>query len=348
MQVIFDNIIFSLQKSGGGSLYWSELIKNMSSKIFAFLNSAQAKNNYFYPSSNIENFTVDERPVMVSRYLPVHRKATVPFIFHSSYYRYCNSHNAINITTVHDFVYEKYRKDLFSLIHKIQKRSAVMHSSGVICISVNTYKDFKSLYPKYSGEITVINNGISKDYYVIKETKKTKKVIFIGSRAHYKNFFYSVHLLSKIEGLEFVIIGGGELNRKEKKFLDVNLPGRYTKLSNITNSELNKLYNESFFLLYPSLYEGFGIPVVEAQAAGCPVVCCFRSSIPEVAGNAAVFINGQDLLSDVKSIQTLFDSKIYTALIERGLNNSKRFSWEKCAQDTYEFYIKVYQKVISE
>jgi mannosyltransferase len=169
-------------------------------------------------------------------------------------------------------------------------------------------------------------------------------VLFIGGRAGYKNFEYAVQIIGELPELYLQIIGGGELTDREIALLKKHLPDRYEYYQSLSNKELNIKYNEAKFLLYPSLYEGFGIPVLEAQAAGCPVVCCNVSSLSEIAGDAAIYISGKDMANDLCSISNLEDRDYYHHIVEKGLNNCRRFSWKKCAEQTYEFYREVWSK----
>lgn len=342
MKIVYDNIIFSLQKNGGGTVYWSELLTHNLNEITKQLTYIDRKKNPVYLRYRFTN--IRRRLIPIVRYLNPFVISKEYFIFHSSFFRVACSRKAINITTVHDFIYEYYRKDLKSIFHKWQKKYAVMHSSGVICISENTMKDFKYFYPHYNKEVKVIYNGISSDYYQIPNIQKKKQVLFVGARNEYKNFPYAIDILTRFPEYTFILIGGGALTAHEKYLLDTRLSGRYLKMDFVSNQELNILYNESFYLLYTSLYEGFGLPVVEAQAAGCPVVCCNVSSLPEVTNQHAVLISGSDIDKDIEKITLLNDTKYYNDLILNGITNSKKYSWDKCAHETLAFYKKIFEK----
>ena len=269
----------------------------------------------------------------------------LPFIFHSSLYRYCKNKNAINITTVHDFTYEYYRKDLKSNLHKIQKKNAVMHSDGVICISENTKKDLLKFYPKYKGKIKVIYNGYStQKYFCETNIEKTKNVLFVGARTDYKRFDFAIDIISHLPDYKLIIIGGGQLSEAEKIILEKKIPNQYEKAGYLSDEALRKLYNSAFCLLYPSEYEGFGIPVIEAQACGCPVVCQAKSCIPEVAEKSAIYIDSSDLNKSVNEIKQLLDSDFYNEKVQLGLQNVKRFSWDKCADEVRQFYEEVFNQ----
>jgi mannosyltransferase len=338
MKTVYDDIIYSLQRSGGISLYWSQLETYLYQDIHLLYPGY--KKNIFFPKFRGEEI-FKNKALLFERYRNVELNKTEPFIFHSSYYRYCKNENALNITTVHDFIYEYFRHDLKSNMHKIQKKMTIEKSRAIICNSENTRKDFLLFYPNYKGILKVIYLGLSNEYYHINRQRKNV-VVFVGGRTGYKNFEYAVKLIHKFPLLKLQIISGGNLKKQEIVLLEKYIPNRYEYYRSLSNKELNIKYNEAKFLLYPSLYEGFGIPVLEAQAAGCPVVCCDVSSLPEVAGDAAVYISGQDLDNDLHIISELDNHDYCEHIVERGLNNCQRFSWKKCAEQTYEFYQEVW------
>jgi mannosyltransferase len=334
MKIIYDDIIYSLQRSGGISLYWSQLEAYLDQDIHLLY--AGYDKNIFLPDFKGEKI-IKKNILLFERYKNVRFNEVNPFIFHSSYYRYCKNKNAINITTVHDFTYELFRHDLRSDMHKIQKKEAIENSKAVICNSENTRKDFLFFYPDYKGILKVIYLGLSDEYHRVNRQRKNS-VVFIGGRIGYKNFGYAVKLIHNLPWLNLQIIGGGELTKQEIVLLKKYLPNRYEYYRSLSNRELNDKYNEAKFLLYPSLYEGFGIPVIEAQAAGCPVVCCSVSSLPEIAGDAAVYISGENMDDDSHIISGLEDRDYYYHIVEKGLNNCRRFSWKKCSEQTYDLY----------
>jgi len=339
MKIIYDDIIYSLQRSGGISLYWSQLEKYLLCDIKLLYNNC--KSNIFF----IDDILMQEKRrdicIHFERYKNIQLSEKSPFIFHSSYYRYCKNKNAVNITTVHDFVYEHFRRDIKSIVHKMQKRNAIYNSHGIIFVSESTKNDFEFFYPNYKGEKKVIYHGVAPEYQKLNLARKSS-VIFIGGRSPYKNFFYALKVMQKMPQFKLLIIGGGPLTKKEMIYLNRYVPDRYEHYQALSNEELNLKYNEAYFLLYPSLYEGYGFPVVEAQAAGCPVACCYVSSLPEAAGNAAVYISGKDVDGDVEKISQLNNKNTYNFFVEKGLENCKKFTWKKCADETYKFYEEVY------
>ena len=340
MKIIYDDIIYSLQRSGGISLYWSKLETYLNQNIRLLYRNHE--DNIFYSSSSAAKQIISKNLIILERYTNVAVLEKTPFLFHSSYFRYCKNKNAINITTVHDFVYEYFRHDLKSVAHKVQKRKAISNSQGVIFVSESTKKDFEFFFPDFKGKKKIIYHGIAAEYTNLSLPKKNN-VIFIGGRANYKNFIHALKIMQKMAQFTLQIIGGGHLSKEEIICLNKYIPGRYEYYQSLSNEELNLKYNEAYFLLYPSLYEGFGFPVVEAQSARCPVVCCYISSLPEVAGDAAVYISGKDIDDDLKKVSQLDDKNTYNALCEKGLENCKKFTWKKCAEETYDFYEELYE-----
>jgi mannosyltransferase len=170
---------------------------------------------------------------------------------------------------------------------------------------------------------------------------KINFVLFVGWRHSYKNFHVAVQAIAARPDYWLVSVGGETLNPRERQLLQTHLPNRHVHLPAVDDEHLNHLYNYAHALLYPSSYEGFGLPVLEAMAAGCPVIATNASSIPEVCGDAGLLVDGAlpDVLAD--KITGLQNSEFRSEIIAKGYRQAKRFSWEKCYRETMSFYEQV-------
>lgn len=320
-----DSIIFHLQTSGGGiSVYFKELIKRINNNNIIHTISP-------FPKGKLYRF--------------FNIKKCDCLVFHSSYYRTTKQKNVHNITSVHDFTYEKFIRGPKRWLHSWQKFRAIRHSDAIICISENTKKDLLHYLPDMDPEkITVIYNGVSDLFFQIQDLAPPEKkyLLFVGARGGYKNFKAAAEAVALVPGIELCAVGGGHFSKHERAWLDGLLQGRYRHAGMVTTEELNILYNLATALLYPSSYEGFGIPIAEAMRAGCPVIAVNASSIPEVAGEAGLLLESVDpnLMRD--AIVHVLDQHNREQLVMKGLERAKRFSWDT----TFEQTLAVYEKVL--
>lgn len=306
--VTFDNIIFSLQRYGGISVVWTELLQRAQADKELNLTELDYRNERLYR--------------WLERYRIPDYMAEKPSVFHSSYFRVLPQAGVHNVTTVHDLTYHFYRKGLPKAVHLWEEARALKHSEAIICISENTKRDLLTFYPWVKEEtIHVIYNGVSDDFYPIKNIEKKGYLLFIGnSSVSYKRYDIAQEV-AKRTGLELVAA------------------------RNVTSEELNKLYNEALCLLYPSDYEGFGLPILEAQKAGCPVIAQNYSSVPEVIGKGGLIVEHsstekivQQMVEKVNEVQ----SRPMQGIIAAGIENAKRFSWD----NTYEQTKNVYRQLL--
>lgn len=352
--IYLDNIVFSLQKSGGISVVWYEHLKRLlNENVYdvKILEYDSAINNHFRKDLIIDNDLLLQKSsklLKLKRYLnPKFDSGSSPFLFHSSYYRTCRNKNAINITTVHDFTYEYFGKGITKKIHCNQKYKAIQNSDLVICISENTKQDLLRFLPEVNQDkIRVVYNGVSNDYFKLPTSnddryKEDPYVLFVGARNWYKNFDLAVEAIAETQ-LSLKIVGS-PLSDSELNFLESKLgKNRYNYAGRVSNSELNMLYNNAYCLLYPSSYEGFGIPVIEAQKAGCPVIAMDCSSITEIVGDKSLLINDKSTNQIVQKLNLLKGPSFREQIISIGLENSRRFSWD----NTYRNTMNVYEEAI--
>lgn len=354
--IYLDNVIFDAQKSGGISVVWYELVSRLMKEdgLKIKFKDNRTLSNIFRSRLiiNDEQYTIErDRLYPLSVFYPVYVKEKAPFIFHSSYYRYCSNNNAINITTVHDFTYEYYIKGLSRWKHCWQKYKAIRHSDYIICISESTKKDLMKFLPDIDEKkIRVVYNGVSEDYFETSENlcsinipfEKKSYLVFVGSRVNYKNFELAVRSIGKTS--YSLLIVGAKLSNDEQKLVNDCLPqNRWHSAGFMSNHDLNIAYNNAAALVYPSKYEGFGIPVLEAQRAGCPVIAYNGSSIPEVIGDTPLLMNELSEEELLEKMKLLSDNRLIENVITKGLENSKRFSWDKMYHD----YKNLYEEAIS-
>ena len=307
MQVIYDNIIYSLQRYGGISVVWTEL-----------LNRALADKDLAVKELDYRQIP----PRFMERYRIPAYKAETPSVFHSSYFRVLPQKGVYNVTTVHDLTYHFYRRGLAKAVHLWEEERALRNSEAVICVSENTKRDLLHFYPWVKEEnIRVIYNGVGDEFYPIESVEKKGYLLFIGnSQVPYKRFDVAQEVARKT-GLELKVA------------------------AHVTREQLNIMYNEALCLLYPSDYEGFGIPILEAQKAGCPVIAQNNSSIPEVMGEGGFMVAPGALTrmaDEMADKVRLILSQSMQPVIEKGMQNAKRFSWDKTYAQTKQVYEDIY------
>lgn len=264
------------------------------------------------------------------------------------------------VTTYHDIIYfEKKQKREFKFIenmhHKIMIPICKNLSSKNICVSNFTQKRSRKILNLKNSK--VILEGIEEKFKPIKDKELIHKIIkkynlkmpfifYIGSLSPRKNPIRIIHAFNSIKHdipHTLYFFGGYSWRDKEVlKLINNTNDNRIEKKGFVNEEDLIYLYNAADLFVYPSLYEGFGLPILEAQACGCPVITSNLASMPEVANNSAILINPYNVKEISKVIlKTIKDQKLKNDLVKKGLKNVKRFSWKKCARET----LKVYEEI---
>jgi glycosyltransferase involved in cell wall biosynthesis len=253
------------------------------------------------------------------------------------------------VLTIHDMIHElfpdlySYDKDTVS-----NKKVLIENANAIIVVSDNTKKDILYFYPHVDeNKIFVIPlaTSINTSPKCIKANilKGKKYILFVGSREGYKNFLWMISAISKWlikNDLYLVCLGGGDFNNTEiYDFKIYNITNRVFHFVS-SEEELSSFYSNAELFLFPSLYEGFGLPILESMSCGCPVVLPFLSSFPEVASNAGVFYDfdsPNDLLDKLDTLHSNLNFRL--KIKEQGFLNVKKYSWKntsiKC-QSVYE------------
>lgn len=344
-----DNLVFSLQKTGGGSIYWESIVKaalldtSFDVTIFERKDSRQNEVRNKMSLASAKRIIQSELPLRVDEF----KKLDIPEdgLLHSSYFRVPKSSNIKNVCTVHDFICMNQYQGLLKAVSFYQIKKAALKASGIICISESTRRDLLNYIPEAnSKQIEIIHQGYDDSSYIYDPNlKRENAVCFIGNRkSAYKNFELAVKAVAKVPQVELRIIGAS-LNDDERNLLDEMIPGRFTNYVYPSASEVSNIFNRSIALLYLSEYEGFGIPVLESMASGLPVIGLNISSIPEVAGDAALLLKESNVDDVVDSINSLLsESCLFKQKVSQGLKRVLDFSWSKTAAKTLDYYKYIY------
>jgi glycosyltransferase involved in cell wall biosynthesis len=240
-----------------------------------------------------------------------------------------------------------------------EKRHSILYASHYITISASTADDLASFFPYIEPEqVTVAHCGLESaftpasseeiDQFKAKFSIDKPYVLLVGHRlgtGGYKNsnlLFEALHQTDFKQELAVFCVGGQ--SELEKELQDL-ASGITTYVAHLSDMELRTAYSGAISLVYPSRYEGFGLPILEAMACGCPVITCRNSSIPEVAGNAAIYVhpdNPEELAIELRTVQNL---SIREDLRTRGFAQAKRFSWANMAEKVAETIAQVAEDI---
>lgn len=339
MSLTLDGIIFSLQRHGGISMYFRELLANLARVDVPVTLTIYNPMLQSVPQSS-EMLRIDHR---AARHLERYRSARVPdtdTVFHSSYYRLPACSRQASVVTVHDFTYERFGRGPALWIHRRQKKAAIRAAQAIICISTATRDDLLEFVGvKANQTLHVIPNGVACCFRPIEGAEPSPRdLLFVGDRGGYKNFRLLLKALALLPGYRVQCVGGGALRDEEFKGLNSGLRERVTHLGYINNDQLNIQYNQVAGLIYPSAYEGFGIPVVEAMRAGCPVVTTDCRAVREVGGSSLTVAEAMTPPALAEAIRRLDNAAWRGWVIQAGLIRAAEFSWRATHERTLLVY----------
>lgn len=372
MKVIFDSQIFSAQEYGGISRYFCEIAKSLSEdkklsvRILApsYINAYVAKLNQNlvigFPCPNFLR-AIQSKWVKIFRRIlglvigDVALRIYRPDIIHETYYSPAGfgCKGAKRVLTIYDMIHEKF-SDQFSASDKTARYKAIAarRADHVICISESTRKDVIEILQLDPSKVSVTYLGFSalgevSSRSVSIDGLTRPYILFVGNRSGYKNFSALLHAYAKSSLLrgkfQLVCFGGGLFSENEQtEIAHLGLDGGMVSHFSGDDQRLSQFYRQAQAFVYPSLYEGFGIPPLEAMANNCPVICSNTSSIPEVVADAGEYFNPDDAYSLQLAIERVVSSPIrMDELREAGQNRLQFFSWDRCAQETLNIYKKL-------
>jgi glycosyltransferase involved in cell wall biosynthesis len=365
IKVIYDHQVFSFQQYGGVSRYFYELAKRMEnfSGFSASIAAPLHVNRYLPDGGAAVHGRLAPLDPHLRRFVGIANRCVTPgllkclrpSVVHETYYRKSTSapKGCPVVTTVHDMIHEKFEANFTAADQTSdRKRFAVSRADRVICVSEKTRADLIELFGTDPQKTKTIHHGFSLCTTAEPEMRPDLPkpfFLYVGQRAGHKNFAALLRAYAS-SGLlrpdfDLIAFGGNAFARPENDAIRAaGLNSNQVRHLGGDDGLLAHLYRRAIALVYPSLYEGFGIPPLEAMSLGCPVLCSNTSSIPEVVGNAGLYFDP----TRVEAIRDAMESTISSPglrsdLIALGGHRAKMFSYDRCAAETANVYRDVVQ-----
>ncbi|MFN4083717.1 MAG: glycosyltransferase family 4 protein [Bacteroidia bacterium] len=369
MKILFDDEIFFRQRYGGVSKIFSLLLQNLSNdKDFDILfKNFYSENEYLIglnlngvePVLKNKNFPLKGKIIraigayyghaFVNKILKQQKADIFHPTFYSNYFFKSLSNKTKLVITIHDLIHEKFSSNQhYRNLAKIKMQN-IKQADAIVTVSENTKKDLLEIYP-FTNPNKIYVNYLAEDISGItaKPIKNLpeKYILFTGERRGYKNFNVLVKAFAivakKHADLFLFCTGSLPFTADEiKMFKNLNIENKVIQQS-LSIGELKYAYNSAKVFIFPSKYEGFGIPVLEAFACKVALIISNCGSLPEIAGDACLKFNADDELElSHQIINVLEDKNLSNSLIEKGTERLKLFSWQKHIQQTKNLYLSL-------
>ena len=370
MKIFFDHQIFAMQQFGGISRYFNELTKIEHDNIGiikldpSLLKDPEAEKKSRKVRTDLYSRGINyvKRRVLPPK-KPVADKGALKLrylisqsefdIFHPTYYDpyFLEYVKKPYVLTVYDMIHEIFQ-EYFSISDPTSRNKRLLceNAAAIIAISENTKKDLVEIFniPESKVHATQLASDFNK---VLPATPLNGEglqnfILFTGTRWGYKNFYFCVTALSEIlkkdPALKLLCTGHPFDIQEQEFFRDLGIQNQVVHIYLKDDRELAWAYQRASLFVFPSLYEGFGFPVLEAYASGCPVISSGAGSLKEVGGDGSLYFNPKNLLEiRTAAQQALYDKDVREKMIRKGKLMFEKFSWDKCRMETMEVYKSV-------
>jgi glycosyltransferase involved in cell wall biosynthesis len=361
LRILYDHQVFSLQNAGGASRYHYELARNLSARPDVYVSAYLGLNGNVHPFASLDGARVlsirsTMRPGM-ARYATNEALTGIRGllagrwdIYHPTLYRSMPYiRRAKMVVTHHDCTHERF-PELFPDVKRIMRAKTRLFSSAdaIICVSESSRRDLLQFYSIDPKKTHVIHHGLeptNKDEMVGRNFMQNRRrpfLLYVGARHGYKNFVRLLHAYASAglaKDYDLLAVGGGEWTANETEMaLRLNIFDCMSLLPIADDNLLAEAYSRAALFVYPSLYEGFGFPPLEAMSAGCLTAVGRTSSLPEVCGEATFYFDPADESSIEKCLQEALNSETREEKIKAGTQRVRTFSWSRCAEQTLQVY----------
>ena len=360
IRILYDGEIYGIQKVGGINRYFDNIISRLPKDFQPILTSIRSRNDHHPYHPNLKLFPYKRfgfRPGRLCYWLEPYYFQSVEAlnnyqVFHSTYYslltrRKFKKNRCPVVLTVYDMIHEIFADviDPDGQTAEI-KRKAILAADIILCISESTKRDLLERYPLLEEKVLVTHLATDFSPHIRDGNEFIPSrpfFLYVGGRGTYKNFNNLLIAFSKavsqVPDIMLCVVGSPFDSSEQSNIAEMHLDKHIQHFGYASDSHLAKLYRNCIAFVYPSLYEGFGIPPLEAMICQAPVIASNTSSIPEVVGDAG-------LLFDPTSVSDLADRLLFLLehpaererLIAKGLEQAKKFSWDKTVTQTLQAY----------
>lgn len=363
MQILYDGYIYEQQTAGGINRYFANLISRLPETALPTISTCQPRNLNYPNHPNLKTFFYQRfgfKPGRFCYWLEKYYFQAVAHcnrfnIVHPTYYSLL-SRQELNqskypvVLTVHDMIHELFASQIDPDGKQAEiKKKAILSAQAIICVSENTKRDLLARYslPEEIVTVTHLASEIDASMSYGTETVPSQPYyLYVGGRGTYKNFDRLLsafsQTISKHPEIKLCVVSSAFDSKEQQRISELQLEQSIEHYGYVSDRHLAKLYRCSIAFVYPSLYEGFGIPPLEAMSCGTPVIASNTSSIPEVVGNAGILFNPEssDDLADI--LLSVLDNPLERdRLIDKGYNKSKLFCWNQTVAQTMGVYRSV-------
>ena len=360
LKIQYDHQIFTSQRYGGISRYFIELITRYDKcqETAPHIAASYTINSYLSETPSLGtkpffqgiNFKGKQRLLhTINKFKSVNQIKKKDFsVFHPTYYdSYFLRHigDKPYVVTVHDLIHEIFPDMVHPKDFSRQMKKAILpRASFCISISEKTKQDLVKYYRIPEHKIRVVYHGAPERIEAIMPTQVPEKpyVLFVGKRGMYKNFSLFLKSLSdvvKTRDLNIWCVGGGAPDKQEVGLVEALGIQNRIMFSVLSDPELAYGYANAEAFVFPSFYEGFGLPILEAFTYNCPVVLAKSSCFPEIAEDAALYFDPKSENDLRQQVESLLDSQdLRNLLKKKGSQRLEKFSWQSTAQQTLDIY----------
>ncbi len=360
-KILYDNQMFTFQRFGGVTRYFADLMYNLPADEFrASMPMKFCENHYVtvtygrkYPTLNFpKSYRLRRRIYQLANMMYAWNAVRMCEydIFHPTYYNpyflsALKHRGKPFVLTIHDMTFERYPQDVLIYDRTIpHKKRLIAEADHIIAVSENTKRDIIELLGTDPSRISVVHHGY-RPIVRAAEQLFDRYILYVGERKGYKNFFSWLSavrpLLMADPTLRIVCTGSAFTPSEVKFFQKWNVADRLIHIS-ANDEQMASLYRYALCFVFPSHYEGFGIPILEAFSNGCPVCLSDASCFPEVAGDAAIYFNPNDAGSMQDSLREIITSAtLRDELRTKGFDRVREFSLERMVEATCDVYRKV-------